>query len=343
LVSLVLNFLFIFFSGNSQLVGLTEDLLKNKHICAKHFTDNDFKTVKKHRLKDNAVPVHYKSLLNNNGNLRVLTPTKTYSNARNHQPATTNSPCVTPCNSPKIFEHEETDFIDKIIDLPSSKTSPITLKLKKKVSCQKKEIYNMRRKLSRSREKVRQSKFTVFTLLPFLSFLSITARTFVVMQIRGKRRTIYSQCEKQLAISLYYKSPSCYKFLRKKGVILPSTSTIQKWIGQNTFKTGVDDNIKTCLKLKCDGMDKKEKKCLVAFDEMSIKKCLEYNKKLDIIEGFEDLGPLGRQPKEASHVLVFSIRGIYSSWKYPLAYFFSHSATSGKNLQRLILYILNFN
>lgn len=73
---------------------------------------------------------------------------------------------------------------------------------------------------------------------------------------------------------------------------------------------------------------------------MSIKQCLEYNKKLDIIEGFEDLGPLGRKPKDASNVLVFSIRGIYSSWKFPLAYFFSHGATSKENLKFLIHYIL---
>ncbi|KAL4104610.1 hypothetical protein QTP88_019904 [Uroleucon formosanum] len=32
-------------------------------------------------------------------------------------------------------------------------------------------------------------------------------------------------------------------------------------------------------------------------------KCIEYNKTLDIIKGFEDLGPLGRSPKLAKHAL----------------------------------------
>lgn len=45
---------------------------------------------------------------------------------------------------------------------------------------------------------------------------------------------------------------------------------------------------------------------------MYIKEFIEYSKKFDFIEGFEDLGYYGRIAKSAYYVLVFMARGIYS-------------------------------
>jgi len=44
-----------------------------------------------------------------------------------------------------------------------------------------------------------------------------------------------------------------------------------------------------------------DRKCVILLDEMSILKCIEYNEALDIIEGFEDLGPLGCSSNYAKH------------------------------------------
>lgn len=43
-----------------------------------------------------------------------------------------------------------------------------------------------------------------------------------------------------------------------------------------------------------------KKKCAILLDEVSIMKCIEYNKNLDEIEGFEYLGTLGRTDKLVS-------------------------------------------
>jgi len=72
-----------------------------------------------------------------------------------------------------------------------------------------------------------------------------------------------------------------------------------------------------------------DRKCVILLDEMSILKCIEYNKALDIIEGFEDLGPLGRSPNYAKHALVIMVRGLYKNWKFPLCYFLSGNGVSG--------------
>jgi len=52
-----------------------------------------------------------------------------------------------------------------------------------------------------------------------------------------------------------------------------------------------------------------EKKCAILLDEVAIMKYIEYNKILDEIEGFEDLGTLGRTNKLGSQALVFMVRG----------------------------------
>lgn len=64
-----------------------------------------------------------------------------------------------------------------------------------------------------------------------------------------------------------------------------------------------------------------KKKCVILLDEISIMKCIEYNSVLDEIEGYEGLGRLGRTDKLGSHALVIIIRGLYTNWKFPFAYF----------------------
>ena len=49
-------------------------------------------------------------------------------------------------------------------------------------------------------------------------------------------------------------------------------------------------NILKELTLKVGSMSDEEKYCTLVFDEMKIKKFLEYSKYLDVVEGYEDLG-----------------------------------------------------
>lgn len=53
--------------------------------------------------------------------------------------------------------------------------------------------------------------------------------------------------------------------------------------------------------LKVSNMTYQEKQCIVLLDEISIMKSIEYNKSKDEIEGYEDLGTLGRTDKIGSH------------------------------------------
>lgn len=79
---------------------------------------------------------------------------------------------------------------------------------------------------------------------------------------------------------------------------------------------------------------------MICFDEISIKEFLEYSKDFDFIEGFEDFGSYGRSANTANICLVFMARGIYTSWKIPIAYFLAHSNVKHEILNTLIVDVL---
>lgn len=74
---------------------------------------------------------------------------------------------------------------------------------------------------------------------------------------------------------------------------------------------------------------------------MSIMTQLDYSKKYDFIEGFEDLGGGPRTNKTAKHTLVFVVRGLYSKWKIPVAYFLSNYNVKADSLQLLVKAVIN--
>ncbi|KAF0749006.1 Uncharacterized protein FWK35_00022236 [Aphis craccivora] len=122
--------------------------------------------------------------------------------------------------------------------------------------------------------------------------------------------------------SIIKRQQGLLKNKRSSLFILSGVSTIKRWIGSSKFLPGYNSNLFNQIKLKTETLTANEKYCIVAFDEMKIKTVLEYSKPLDLVEGFEDLGHLGRTNKPASQALVFMARGLYSNWKLPVAYFF---------------------
>jgi hypothetical protein len=70
---------------------------------------------------------------------------------------------------------------------------------------------------------------------------------------------------------------------------------------------------------------------------MSLKTSVSYNKEKDVIEGYEDFGPLGRTKFVANHATVFMARGLTERWKQPVAYFLSSGTIDPSVLKQLLL------
>ncbi|CAI6369764.1 unnamed protein product [Macrosiphum euphorbiae] len=219
--------------------------------------------------------------------------------------------------------------------------SPIKKKLKTKLINSTRKLHSKVTIISKMKKKIvtLKTRNTLHNILHSHKFPSKNSKALVTMQLKSKKRP-WTEDEKNFALSLFYKSPAAYKFLRLQKVNLPAPSTIRNWIGESKFLPGFNRSFLEHIKKKFEAKSYKEKACSVLFDEISIKEFLEYSKQYDFVEGFEDIGKIGRGNKTANTALVFMVRGIYSSWKFPIAYFLAHSAVKSKTLKTLIVDVI---
>ncbi|KAF2905576.1 hypothetical protein ILUMI_00604 [Ignelater luminosus] len=158
------------------------------------------------------------------------------------------------------------------------------------------------------------------------------------MQCFHKKRQLWSREEKSLALSIYYKSPATYRLLLNKlKFALPSISTIRLWLRVVHLSTGINQSIISRLREKVKCMSSAEKQAVLLFDEISIKKHLQYSSPHDFIEGFEDLGVLGRTSRIGTQVMVFMVRGLILKWKLPVAYYVSAGSMKSSSLKILLI------
>lgn len=281
--------------------------------------------------------------------LKVLTPQYKYKKT-----ATNSVKNVSTCESSpslSIISPNTKNYVSNLINLPTpvknsrkNLSNPSNLdyqnrKLNKKLIKMRKLLKQKRSiilSLKKSNKKQQTNKINVKNFFEITKFPSVNSKAITTMQILHKKRKSWNSSEKKVALSIYYKSPSTYKYMRRNGITLPGESTVRHWLNSIEYFTGFSEEYMKQIKLKTTEMTYSEKKCIILLDEISIMKCVEYNKTLDIIEGFQDMGTLGRSDKIGSHALVIMLRGLYANWKFPLCYFFTGNGIKGDNLVLII-------
>jgi len=139
--------------------------------------------------------------------------------------------------------------------------------------------------------------------------------------------------EKMLALSLLKRSPKSYSFLRLL-LPFPSRRTLQSVLSTVHFAAGINAHVFGALQHSLKKMSDRDRYCCLLFDEMSIRKDVRFNQKLDCIEGYEDYGT-ERTCNIANHALVFMVRGLHRKWKQPVAYYFIGGSTNAYLLKFL--------
>lgn len=99
---------------------------------------------------------------------------------------------------------------------------------------------------------------------------------------------------------------------------------------------GINHQVIATIKEITSKRDFEDNLCMLAFDEMSIRKNVSYNTKLDHIDGYQDHAGQGRVPNIASHALTFMAIGVRKSWKQPIAFYFSSENVTADRLTILI-------
>lgn len=92
--------------------------------------------------------------------------------------------------------------------------------------------------LKKANEKNKHKKINVHSFFENAKFPSTNSKALISMQLLHKKRKSWLTSEKKIALPLYYKSPSTYKFMRTNGIILPAESTVRRWLNSINFSTG---------------------------------------------------------------------------------------------------------
>lgn len=109
-------------------------------------------------------------------------------------------------------------------------------------------------------------------------------------------------------------------------------------------KPGFCPVILNCLKMQTTKMERKEKFCILSFDEMCLKSSVHYNEKIDQIIGFEQAYNLEKNenPKLATKALVFLARGLIRNWKQIIGFFFTSNSVSSLTFKKMILEAIGY-
>ncbi|CAG4916445.1 unnamed protein product [Colias eurytheme] len=172
-------------------------------------------------------------------------------------------------------------------------------------------------------------------IISLIDIESEASKTLVKMQLRKKDdKSKWAKDARKFCLSLFYKSPSAYMYLLRQDIRLAAPSTLRQWLAKTSTPPGISKEIFYNIKEKFEHSSFLERACVVSFDEMSIMRSLEYSKTRDYIEGLEDYGSGHRTNKIAKNVLVFVVRGLYKSWKMPIAYFLSSGNVKAEMLNQ---------
>lgn len=88
------------------------------------------------------------------------------------------------------------------------------------------------------------------------------------MQIIRKKRQPWKISEKKVALSIYYKSPSTYKYMSRNAIILPGERTVRRWLQSINYSASFSEKYLEQIKLKVSNMSYDEKKCVLLLDEV---------------------------------------------------------------------------
>lgn len=155
---------------------------------------------------------------------------------------------------------------------------------------------------------------------------------------RGRR---FTEKFKNECLKMYFTGPKLYKNYLVKTFCLPSARVLLKHIQSVKVRPGLNDNILYLIKTKTANLSNLDRMCILCFDEMSIKANLFYNRGTDEVIGFEDFGNDQRAFKPALNATVLMIRGLYTNWKQPVAYYLHNSSCPANTLKTILHNCIN--
>lgn len=117
------------------------------------------------------------------------------------------------------------------------------------------------------------------------------------------------------AIPLHAAGPRAYNHLLRKGLPLPSASTLSRWLQRLKFHDGILKFVLNEMHAASTNMELVDRVCLIVFDEMAVAPSFEHDPLTDTVR------------KPARYVQMAIARGLKQSWKQPVFYAFDCKMT----------------
>lgn len=131
----------------------------------------------------------------------------------------------------------------------------------------------------------------------------------------NQKRVVWSVEDISSAIALRSVTPKGYRYLRKKGVPLPSLSTLRKWAAKIQVHPGVLTDVVKMMKTKGKDQPVHQKLCILSFDEIYISQHIEIERKEE-----RPIGP-------HKTVQVGMARALFSNWKQVIYFEYDKALT----------------
>ena len=124
-----------------------------------------------------------------------------------------------------------------------------------------------------------------------------------------------------------------YEFLRTKILYpLPSYRTLCERVETLRMAPGLQEDVLDLLQIKTNEMESRERDCVLILDEVQLRRKIEYDPSLKCLTGYVSPELSQTNDEEASHALVFMIKGLCKPYKQCVAWYLSGTGTSGAKL-----------
>lgn len=165
----------------------------------------------------------------------------------------------------------------------------------------------------------------------------------------GRDQKTYSEDVRSFCLTLHYYSPRAYNYVRSKFENhLPSRCTMRNWYSSINAAPGFTTEAFDLLRKKANEYKSKGLKLYVSliFDEMAIRRHLQWNHNKLKFDGFIDMGRSATTEESlplAKDALVFLVSGLNEEFKIPVSYFLTNGLIAEERVALLNEILIRLN
>nr|XP_050032240.1 uncharacterized protein LOC126528390 [Dermacentor andersoni] len=340
-------------------------------VCSRHFKEEDFIEGKRRRLKKGAVPSvfeEYPSHLQPKStparNTTSIDKRVSATMARNDSASGTAMEQSMPAAAPTSSVENMSDCCsmdtstaanscDQSVQVNIKSTSSVLVTERAKWIRKEKALRSQLLRLQQTvdRYKVELKTLHEDALVADVSYIKERAEEkepaarFLIDQIQNFRKKRPSWCEETIrrCVVLRHLSARAYEHIRGEMLLkLPCRKTLSNYFGTTRGETGFSKLAEDRLRVEAESLSVPQSRvCSLIVDEMKIKEKLQYNKQQDCFVGHADvsLEQQGGDLTLANSLLCFLITGLSTSYRIPVAYYFT-KGLAGPQLHKLLIFVL---